>query len=30
MPHEPSDRKTEVLLSGFGMGESPRWHDGRF
>lgn len=29
MPHEPSARKTEVLLSGFGMGESPRWHEGR-
>jgi sugar lactone lactonase YvrE len=29
LPHEPSVRKTEVLLSGFGMGESPRWHDGR-
>jgi hypothetical protein len=29
MPHESSIRKTQVLLSGLGMGESPRWHDGR-
>jgi sugar lactone lactonase YvrE len=29
MPHELSDRETRVLLSGLGMGESPRWHDGR-
>jgi sugar lactone lactonase YvrE len=29
MPHESSMRETRVLLSGFGMGESPRWHDGR-
>ena len=29
MPHESSIRETQVLLSGFGMGESPRWHDGR-
>lgn len=24
-----SPRETGVLLEGFGMGESPRWHDGR-
>jgi sugar lactone lactonase YvrE len=29
MPHESSTRETRVLLSGLGMGESPRWHDGR-
>jgi hypothetical protein len=30
MPHESSSiRETRVQLSGFGMGESPRWHDGR-
>jgi sugar lactone lactonase YvrE len=29
MPHESSIRETRVLLSGLGMGESPRWHDGR-
>ena len=29
MPHESSDRETPVLLSGLGMGESPRWRDGR-
>lgn len=29
MPQERSVRKSEVLLRGFGMGESPRWHDGR-
>jgi sugar lactone lactonase YvrE len=29
MPHESSIRQTRVLLSGLGMGESPRWHDGR-
>ena len=29
MPKELSIRKTEVLLDGLGMGESPRWHDGR-
>jgi sugar lactone lactonase YvrE len=29
MPHESSIQETQVLLSGFGMGESPRWHDGR-
>jgi sugar lactone lactonase YvrE len=29
MPHEPSIRETRILLSGLGMGESPRWHDGR-
>jgi sugar lactone lactonase YvrE len=26
---EESLIETQVLLSGFGMGESPRWHDGR-
>jgi sugar lactone lactonase YvrE len=29
VPHEPSIRETRILLSGLGMGESPRWHDGR-
>ena len=29
MPQDSSARKTQVLLSGLGMGESPRWHDGR-
>jgi sugar lactone lactonase YvrE len=29
MPHASSDREMRVLLSGLGMGESPRWHDGR-
>jgi sugar lactone lactonase YvrE len=29
MPHESSLRETRVLLRGLGMGESPRWHDGR-
>ena len=29
MPHESSFGETRVLLSGLGMGESPRWHDGR-
>jgi sugar lactone lactonase YvrE len=29
MPQDSSARKTRVLLSGLGMGESPRWHDGR-
>ena len=29
MSHESSIRETRVLLSGLGMGESPRWHDGR-
>jgi len=29
MPHEPATWETRVLLSGLGMGESPRWHDGR-
>ena len=29
MPHESSIGETRVLLSGLGMGESPRWHDGR-
>src|SRR6478736_3638336 len=24
-----SNPETKVLLSGFGMGESPRWHQGR-
>jgi sugar lactone lactonase YvrE len=29
MPHESSTGETRVLLSDLGMGESPRWHDGR-
>jgi sugar lactone lactonase YvrE len=29
MPRESSNGGTHVLTSGFGMGESPRWHDGR-
>jgi len=29
MSHEPSTRDIRVLLGGFGMGESPRWHQGR-
>jgi sugar lactone lactonase YvrE len=29
MPHEQTVGETRVLLSGLGMGESPRWHDGR-
>lgn len=29
MPQDPSIHKTQVLLGGLGMGESPRWHDGR-
>jgi sugar lactone lactonase YvrE len=29
MSHESSIRETRVLLSGLGMAESPRWHDGR-
>jgi sugar lactone lactonase YvrE len=29
MPQESSTRETRVLLDGLGMGESPRWHDGR-
>jgi sugar lactone lactonase YvrE len=29
MQQDPSNRRTEVLLEGLGMGESPRWHDGR-
>jgi sugar lactone lactonase YvrE len=29
MSHESSIHETRVLLSGLGMGESPRWHDGR-
>ena len=29
MPQDPSLRTTRVLLEGFGMGESPRWHDDR-
>lgn len=29
MPNESSNREIRVLLSGLGMGESPRWHDGR-
>jgi hypothetical protein len=28
MPYA-SVSETRVLLDGFGMGESPRWHDGR-
>jgi sugar lactone lactonase YvrE len=27
--HEPSIREPRVLVSGLGMGESPRWHEGR-
>ena len=29
MPDPTLARETHVLLDGFGMGESPRWHDGR-
>ena len=29
MPQDRSIRKPRVLLGGLGMGESPRWHDGR-
>jgi sugar lactone lactonase YvrE len=29
MPQDSSLRTTRVLLDGFGMGESPRWHDDR-
>jgi sugar lactone lactonase YvrE len=29
MPHGSSIPETQVLLSGLGMGESPRWRDGR-
>lgn len=29
MPHASPVPETRVLLDGFGMGESPRWHDGR-
>jgi sugar lactone lactonase YvrE len=29
MPNHSSTRTTKVLLDGLGMGESPRWHDGR-
>ena len=29
MPQDPPIRETRVLLEGLGMGESPRWHDGR-
>jgi sugar lactone lactonase YvrE len=29
MPQDPSSRTTRLLLGGLGMGESPRWHDGR-
>jgi sugar lactone lactonase YvrE len=29
MPQDSSTRETRVLLRGLGMGESPRWHDGR-
>lgn len=29
MRRDTSTRETRVLLDGLGMGESPRWHDGR-
>ena len=29
MQQDPSNRRPGVLLDGLGMGESPRWHDGR-
>lgn len=29
MPQDPSTHTTRVLLEGLGMGESPRWRDGR-
>jgi sugar lactone lactonase YvrE len=29
MPQDSSISKTQVLLGGLGIGESPRWHDGR-
>ena len=29
MVHESSTREPRVLVSGLGMGESPRWHEGR-
>jgi sugar lactone lactonase YvrE len=29
MPQDSSTPTTQVLLDGFGMGESPRWHEGR-
>src|SRR5512134_3426280 len=29
MTHASSGRQVRVLVSGLGMGESPRWHDGR-
>ena len=29
MSHGPSVRETRTLIRGLGMGESPRWHDGR-
>jgi sugar lactone lactonase YvrE len=29
MAHDSPVRETRILLSGLGMGESPRWHDGR-
>jgi sugar lactone lactonase YvrE len=29
MPHDASIRETRVMVSGLGMGESPRWHEGR-
>ena len=29
MPHESSTRDARVLVRGLGIGESPRWHDGR-
>lgn len=29
MPDSSAPRDTRILFDGFGMGESPRWHDGR-
>jgi sugar lactone lactonase YvrE len=29
MPQDSAIPRTQVLLEGLGMGESPRWHDGR-
>ena len=29
MPQRSATRETRVLLDGLGMGESPRWHEGR-
>jgi sugar lactone lactonase YvrE len=28
-PQEASAQETQVLITGIGLGESPRWHDGR-